>query len=365
LFIENNAKLFYKGLKNLKVSIVLPVYNVEKYLDRCINSIINQSYKNLELIIVNDGSTDASKYICDYYKNKDTRIKVIDQDNSGVSAARNSGIELASGEYIQFVDADDYLEKQMTEKLISSIKMDTQLVICGYKTISRDSNGIRYKKNTVYDNKTYSRDEFISELGNLFYKKLLNTTWNKLYENEIIKRYNICFPENVNMGEDLLFNLDYLNHCKKINLINESLYNYIDYNYNSITSKYINNFFENQQMLFKAVREFLLINGKYELNKDYIETLYTDRIMNCLENIFHNGSGLSKAIKKERIKVIISNDYVKYNNRYFFKGKYQKKLLGILIKNNKIECIYIFYMIKMIARNNFTPIFKIIKKLNK
>ena len=115
------------------ISVIIPVYNVEKYLRRCIDSVINQTYKNLEIIIVDDGSTDNSSNICDEYTNKDSRVKVVHKENGGLSSARNVGIELAKGDLIAFVDSDDYIELEMYEKLKENMdKYDSDIAICQY-----------------------------------------------------------------------------------------------------------------------------------------------------------------------------------------------------------------------------------------
>ncbi len=123
----------------IKVSIIVPIYNSEKNLDRCVNSILRQSYKNLELILINDGSTDSSLDICNNFRKLNENIIVIDQKNMGVSAARNIGLRYATGDLIQFVDSDDYIDSDMTESLVNCIRENNaDLVICGYKSIFQD-----------------------------------------------------------------------------------------------------------------------------------------------------------------------------------------------------------------------------------
>src|SRR3712207_285037 len=117
------------------ISVIVPVYNSEKYIGKCITSILGQSYENIEVILINDGSTDGSGRLCDEYAEKDKRIKVIHQPNTGPSAARNSGIRAAAGDFIQFVDGDDAIEPFMTETMAASMEENHQLVVCGYKTI--------------------------------------------------------------------------------------------------------------------------------------------------------------------------------------------------------------------------------------
>ena len=122
------------------ISIIVAIYNVDQYLEQCIDSIINQSYKNLEIILVNDGSTDNSKNICDYYSEIDKRIKVVHKKNGGVSSARNTGIDIATGDYIAFVDSDDYLELNMYETMINNLEQNQcDMGVCGYSIFYNDS----------------------------------------------------------------------------------------------------------------------------------------------------------------------------------------------------------------------------------
>ena len=122
-----------------KISIIIPIYNVKEYLKRCVDSVLNQSYKNIEVILIDDGSTDGSEKICDEYAKKDKRVVVVHQKNSGVSASRNKGIELATGKYIGFVDSDDYIHKDMFEKLYNSlISTSSSISMCNYQLLDVD-----------------------------------------------------------------------------------------------------------------------------------------------------------------------------------------------------------------------------------
>ena len=119
-----------------KLSVVLPVYNVESYVSKCIDSILNQTFKDFELIIIDDGSTDSSSAICEHYKNIDSRIQLIKQKNQGLSAARNHGIQLAQGEFISFIDSDDWIDSTMYADLLSLITSDVDIVVCGHRVVT-------------------------------------------------------------------------------------------------------------------------------------------------------------------------------------------------------------------------------------
>lgn len=170
---------------NDKISVVVPIYNVEKYLKRCIESIIDQSYENIEIILVDDGSPDCCGKMCDSYLSVDSRIKVIHQENRGLSEARNSGIEKASGKYIVFIDSDDYIAENMIEKLYENIiRYDAQISCCGHCDIYEDS-GVVIEPSKPENIKIMTAEEALSEF--LFTDVVDVVAWNKLYSIDLFK----------------------------------------------------------------------------------------------------------------------------------------------------------------------------------
>lgn len=174
-----------------KISVIVPVYNVEKYLSKCINSILDQTHKNLEIILIDDGSTDNSGKLCDEYYNKDKRIKVIHQKNGGLSVARNSGLEIATGEYIMFIDSDDYYEKKSCELLYNEIKRkDADYVIGNY--IHVNYNGEKWDK-PLFDQEIYGRFKLsIKDYKKSFFV-MNSVVWNKIFKREFIEKNNLRF----------------------------------------------------------------------------------------------------------------------------------------------------------------------------
>ena len=202
------------------VSVIIPVYNTSKYLHRCLESILNQTFRDFELILINDGSTDNSLEILREYETKDSRIIVIDKPNEGVSAARNQGIEIAKGDFIMFCDSDDYVEKDWIEKLLSAIE-NHQKSFCVSDIYNVDINGTSKKKNKIEVQQTISM--FTS-----FKMGLFGYIFNKIYDFDVLNKYRIRFTEGLPIGEDVEFNAKYLQYCNDIVYINDATYYYCD-----------------------------------------------------------------------------------------------------------------------------------------
>lgn len=201
-----------------EISVILPVYNRSKQLRRCIESILNQTYPSIELIIVDDGSNDGSEKICDEYDKKYENVKVVHKSNGGVSSARNVGLENASGSYIGFVDSDDFIEAEMYRTLISAIG-NSDLVMCGYYKNGNACSGVSSKC-------TVGKEEAISSvIGNGKFKGFL---WNKLFRKSIIVENKLSFSPDIYVCEDLLFCVQYIDKINNALLLPEVLYHYED-----------------------------------------------------------------------------------------------------------------------------------------
>lgn len=210
-------------MENPLVSIIVPVYNVKYYLAKCINSIIGQTYTNLEIILVDDGSSDGSEKICDEYEKVDNRILVIHKINEGVSAARNIGLDYARGEYIAFVDSDDYIASDMIQTLLSRIKTDnSDMACCNYLQVTEDAKLINETQQLPL------RDENISSNAAMqcfiLWGGYYVTPWNKLYKSQIFK--TLRFPVGKRY-EDLYIIFQIVTQCKRISHISKTLYFYL------------------------------------------------------------------------------------------------------------------------------------------
>lgn len=201
-----------------KISVIIPIYNAEKYLAECLKSVVEQTFTDFEIICINDGSSDGSLRILQDFRKKDERIKIIDQKNAGVSAARNAGLKLATCKYIGFVDSDDTLEKNFFETLFVAAQENNADIVFSRELSSSD---------TLSPEKIYSRSDIRSEILPLYFKQdNYNPIWNKLYAASIIKENNILFPVDRTHGEDGEFNIKFLYHSECLKVIAYSGYHY-------------------------------------------------------------------------------------------------------------------------------------------
>ena len=239
------------------MSVIVAIYNVEPYLDRCLSSIVTQTYSNLEIILVDDGSTDRSSSICDEWAQRDKRVKVIHKKNGGAGYARNSGLEAATGEYVAFVDSDDYLEPEMYRQLMqeaASNKIDC--VYCGFR---QQLPSLQFADVIEMGAMRYGKDD-IEHLSRRFVmdfwcNRLNFGIWHGVFRRELI---NFKFVnERENMSEDLLFTLMFLRNCKSFSYIPSALYNYM-FNAKSLSRNY------NEQTFSKILATARVINEIYE-----------------------------------------------------------------------------------------------------
>ncbi|MBB3110557.1 glycosyltransferase involved in cell wall biosynthesis [Paenibacillus phyllosphaerae] len=208
------------------VSVIVPVYNAEKYLDKCIKSVINQTFTKIEIILVNDGSTDASINICNSYSN-DPRVKIINKKNEGLSAARQSGIDIAAGTFFCTIDADDYMEEHYIETLYSKI-VEESADICVCATVHhRGDNSKIFGFNPHLSTKQMTKSDIENEYSQLLQTYYMSDSWNKLYRKEFVTKSGVkfCLPKEYK-GNDLLFNHLLMLHLPKIAVVNEALYHY-------------------------------------------------------------------------------------------------------------------------------------------
>ncbi|MBR3280624.1 MAG: glycosyltransferase family 2 protein [Clostridia bacterium] len=322
---------------NSLVSIIVPAFNSQNTIKKCIESIINQNYKNIEIIIVNDGSKDNTKIICEkIVKNKDN-VKLINIDNKGVANARNIGIANSSGEYIMFVDSDDHILPNYIEIMVNNLK-DNSIVVCGINYIS-NFNIIK-----LLDIKSYNGCEYLKKVEYLLENNFFNSLCNKIYFKKIIDDNNIRFNLKYQNGEDLLFNIEYFKYINNVIFTNDCYYNYIDNTF-GISSDYKHKEFFNQVYLVEKLKELFDVmnyDSKFILKKYML--VYRDALSADFFTIND---------KRNQINLIHSYiDYLKESNIL--------KIENIVSLNGELRLLFRYSL-----KNNYYKIYKYIKIRNK
>ncbi len=319
------------------ISIIVPVYNVEKYLEDCISSIINQTYKDIEIILVDDGSTDQSPIICDKYKSI-TNFKVIHQKNCGVSSARNKGLDIAKGEYIMFVDADDYISTTLCEDLLSYFDKETDIVASGV---------IKFAGNKEYPVKpsiaTSCTPEILKRDFDSYYRLLLlNSPVAKLYRKGLLEC--VRFSNDISMGEDFIFNLICFEKARNIKFVPLAKYYYNRENYSSATMIYREEYFNCYIKCYEAGKKFKC--GEVRFSNDAIDEALCFNCLQFIQSIAKNVK--DKKEQKKKITTVM-------DSAVFYEvccGKYNfslhLRLMQMLCKNKKYNLLRMFFALKKI-----------------
>lgn len=324
----------------IDISVIIPVYNVDKYIKSTIKSLIKQTYKNIEIIIINDNSTDSTLEICNMYAKLDSRIKVFNQPyNCGAARARNRGLSIAKGKYIFFMDSDDYIDLNMLENLFNKAEEEeVDLIICGYyfETIKQlnDKTKVLSKFSKSFKSKKYNnKEELMEDYIKLWDNAMLYNIWNKLYKKDIIDKNNILFKDLL-ISEDIEFNKEYIKICNKVYIDERCYYHYIREREGSITTKYKENLFrmrvEENEEFIRYFKELGIYN--YEA-REYVSRRYIERVVGCIENLFHSNKEVVEIYKS--IKEIVNHTYTReaISNANIKTKKMKLLLLPIKIKS--------------------------------
>lgn len=300
------------------ISVIVPVYNAEKYLRKCVESLMSQTYRNLEIILVNDGSKDNSGVLCEELLALDSRIKVIHQKNLGVSTARNNGLKYSNGEYVGFVDSDDYVNSSMYMDMalcLESNKCD--LVYCDLQNV--DNNNIMYDVDTIISVGS-SKKMDINEINEKQLIELAGSACRALYRKELIKKFKIEFPDKLKFSEDRIFNLLYLSKIDSLYYLKKPLY-YRLVDENTTVQRYHEDHYERVKEAYittKNLRDLLwMVDGlEKAIDRQFINNVY-----GSLNNYFYRTSKLSYFEKYKILKRICNDQLVRgaisnidYNN---------------------------------------------------
>jgi glycosyltransferase involved in cell wall biosynthesis len=324
----------------------MPVYNVEKYITKSIQSVLNQTYKDFELLVIIDGSPDNSKEIAETFN--DTRITIFEKQNGGLSDARNYGLERAKGEFIYFLDSDDWIEPNLLEDTISVFeKKDIDFVIFGYFLDEEDLEG-----NVISTKEVSTRDiQFVKNNGDLDLDvntmNILGYAWNKLYRVSFLKVNNIIFDKGVSLVEDILFNSKVYKESNTLTFIDKRLYHYINRPSESLIKTFHKNSFELYLEKSKSIESFLNAwNVANERKNRILSSVIVSGIRYCVNNLFAFKNSLTEAQKIEYIKMMLHNKETQKFINYYDAVSSFDKLYKKLISNKAVFLLYLLCKIK-------------------
>lgn len=333
-----------------KVSIIIPVFNGEEYLEECLESIINQTFKNIEIIVINDGSIDGSEKIIDKYKEKDNRIISISTKNGGVGSARNKGIEMSTSEWIMFVDCDDILEKDAVEQYMKIEDKSIDLIISKtyvMKDAKKETASCRYK-----DDRYFNKQEKDELLNSIFYDNYeekisyISCVFSKLYKKQLLVKSNIKFNTELKYGEDGLFNLKAIINSKKIAFLNVPTYNY-RLNIKSVMRKFNPTFIENHTQMLDVYKKYLKDENLENIYKNEYDYFVLRQLNKYLKYYFFRkeNPNSKQDLKQELSKLINIEPYCsaincKINNLHF-----KRKVMKFLLKRKQLFLLKKIYEI--------------------
>jgi glycosyltransferase involved in cell wall biosynthesis len=320
----------------LNVSIIVPCYNIQQHLPKCIDSVLDQTYTDFEVILVNDGSEDNTLKICEDYRAKDARIKVLTHENRGASYSRNRALAQAGGEYIMFIDGDDWIEKEMLAVLVVDSEDPTIMNICGMVN-EKEGHAIKnpfYQKLLEIQKDKIYKNSFITLLENY----QISSPCCKLYHKSIITNNNLKFDEKISYQEDIVFNLMYFKHLEAVRLKNFFGYHYIQH-IGSSSSRY-HKYFGHISNLMLQLRQY----AHNECQEKVIRVFILDTLLKAMSNIAHTDSPNSKIIKIKEYKTLLMSDEFNYcveQINYSTINSFFKRIL--LLRNEYL--IYAYYLL--------------------
>lgn len=314
------------------ISVIIPVYNVAEYIGKCIESVVKQTYSNIEIILVDDGSSDSSGCICDEYVKKDNRIRVYHKKNEGVSSARNLGIEVSNGDLIAFIDSDDYVGDNYLRNLYDDLmNSDADLVVGGeIICIENRFKSFGFEKETI-DNQHYSRLFAVHKL----HKHC--SPWGKIFKKKIIQSNFLRFDTDVHLGEDIIFVFQYLVHCKSVMISNSSEYYYLQRD-GSLTKR-LNSFNSEREGLKAFEKASDMLISKFMLDTDAIKELRQWSV------IFYDRMKLSVLKYKKmstQLKLLADFDWTRLKE-YKNYTSWKERLLDSMLWTNNINLFILLH----------------------
>ncbi|WFE83091.1 glycosyltransferase family 2 protein [Parabacteroides chongii] len=298
------------------ISVIVPIYNAESFLDKCIQSVLQQSFIHFELLLINDGSNDRSGDICEHYAQKDTRIKVIHQPNGGVSKARNKGLEIANSEWVTFIDADDWIEKDTLQTYINHLKPEIDMIIMGYNFVTQTNKIISYTSSNYLE--TSNKAQVLIKMENSHYYGFL---WNRIFKKEILEKNHLRFQEDLTWCEDHLFTHQYLTSTNsKTIFLPDHKYNHTIELSESLSFRYNHPSKILKEAILERETDLIILNEyPHEELESIINSTFRSRIDVALCSLKHKNCHLTIYEKKDIFqyagKLLKTNSYLFFFNQ--------------------------------------------------
>lgn len=335
-------------MENNKVSVIIPVFNAELYLEQCIESVINQTYKEIEIILINDGSEDESGKICDKYAQEDQRIIVIHKKNGGVSSARNAGLKSSTGNYIMFVDSDDWLDSNAVNTLVKiQNKNEYEIIMFGsYRENLILGKTIEMKE----EERSFDKENEIRKiLPTLIKGEKINSLWNKIYKSSLIKDNDIIFDEALNIAEDLLFNFQAFLNAESFYVLDQSFYHYMIRDEESLTKRHNPKKYEMLMFVNNYMQKELSKDPIYSKALQASQHIRIKNIYSCLLDLFLKYYPLSIKEKLSCIDSIMEKE----ENKWIYSDEKSYKILVFIFRTENRYLIYITtYLISKIRNKS-------------
>lgn len=334
---------------NTRLSIVIPVYNGAQYVQRCLDNLDRQTFKDWQAVFVNDGSTDNSKEQLDTLAAVHEKCRIIHKQNGGTAHTRNAGLDTVNSQYVTFMDVDDDLDPYMYEKLVRLMDdTNADMGICGYYFKVEQGDGDD-EKNIYLEPKNYpscvlnGRDAIREKLIDLWDKDVLHNVWNKIYRMDFIRENRIRYRDGHVYTEDRVFNRACIEQCNCIAITDECLYYYVRERAGSTSERYRKENFEIRRKEYKELQDhFHTMDVWNEKSREYVSREFMERVAGCIENIFHADDTLTEKEKKHAIAYILTRDDVMEAAKY---AEYKSFKMKILAAPIRWRCVWMTYWI--------------------
>lgn len=351
-------------MSDVKISVIVPVYKVEKYIGKAIESILGQTLSDFELLLVDDGSPDRSGEICDEYAKKDSRIEVIHKENGGAPSARNVAIDQAKGKYLFFMDADDWAEKDMLQSLYDLAERDqSQLVVCGFyiDTYSGKDTGKYISEKICVDDCVYrTAQEFRNASHKYYDRNMLYTPWNKLYLKEYIYEKNLRFP-NV-FWDDFPFNLSVVYEVERVTVTTKAFYHFLRARSESESSLYNPTLYQKREEEHDWLEKLYASWGIQSSEvKEMLARRYIERVVGCFENLTSSKCTLKWKEKRVEVKKILANPRVEANLKVASPRSAYMRLLLIPVRWKNVTLILLEGSMITFVKEHFSLLFAKLK----